>query len=126
MKNIVHKVPELKEKAYRDAYVQSQIKTALPYRIRALRKSRGWTQDEFAQRAGMAQSRVPDLERPTGKLPKLETLCRIASAYDVAVEVRFVPFSELVDDSEGFSPDEFAVPSFTEEFNSEDMPKGSR
>jgi hypothetical protein len=31
------------------------------------------------------------------------------------VEVRFVPFSELVDNSEGFDPDSFRLPSFEEE-----------
>ena len=45
----------------------------------------------------------------------IETLLRLASAFDVAVEIGFVPFSELVDRSETFDPENFEVPSFKEE-----------
>src|SRR5262245_48208948 len=105
----------MKDKAYRDAYVQSQIRTNLPFQLRALRTAKGWLQGFAAERAGMAQPRISELERPNGRMPNLDTLCRIASAYDVALEVRFVPFSELIKNSEGFDPDNFSVKTFDDE-----------
>ena len=108
-------INEMNDKAYRDAYVVSQIRTALPFQLRALRTSRKWSQELLAEKAGMAQPRISDLERPTGRMPNLDTLCRIAAACDVAVEVRFVPFSELIDRSEHFDPENFNIPTFDDE-----------
>jgi transcriptional regulator with XRE-family HTH domain len=105
----------MQNKAYRDAYVQSQIRTALPFQLRALRTGKGWSQGTIAERAGMAQPRISELERPSGRMPNLDTLCRIAAAHDVALDVRFVPFSELIERSEGFDPDHFTVKTFEEE-----------
>jgi transcriptional regulator with XRE-family HTH domain len=76
---------------------------------------RGWNQEEFAKRLGMAQPRVSEMEHPGARRPNIETLLRIAEALDVGLQVRFVPFSELVEWSENFSPDTFSVPSFDEE-----------
>lgn len=54
-------------------------------RIRKLRKSRGWTQDELAERAGMNGRHLSRFE--TGQLePPLRTLRRIAEAFEVPVE----------------------------------------
>ena len=118
-------VTELRDKTYRDAYVQSQIRTMLPFQLRSLRTSKGFSQEYVAERAGMAQPRISDLERPTGRMPNLETLCRIVSALDVALEVRFVPFSELIRNSEGFDPDNFSVKTFEEEIQkATEMQKG--
>lgn len=107
-------VAELREKEYRDAYVASQIRIGLPFQVRALRKSRDWTQAELGEAAGMAQSRVAEIERGKRSL-NLETLQRLASAFDVALDVRFVPFGELIDRTERFDPDRFTVPAFDAE-----------
>ena len=107
---------ELREKQYRDAYVDSQIRVGLPFQIRALRKSRdNMTQSALAEKAEMSQPRISEIESPGERKLNIETLLRLASAFDVAVEIRFVPFSELVDRSETFDPENFEVPSFKEE-----------
>ncbi|MBI3799144.1 MAG: helix-turn-helix transcriptional regulator [Deltaproteobacteria bacterium] len=108
-------VTKLQDKAYRDAFVGSQINIELAFQIRALREKRGWTQGQLAKKAGMAQPRISAIETPgKGKL-NLETLRRLASAFDVGLTVRFVPFSEMIEWVEYFSPDSFSVPSFEED-----------
>jgi transcriptional regulator with XRE-family HTH domain len=108
-------VAKLQDKAYRDAFVGSQINIELPSQIRALREKRGWTQGQLAKKAGMVQPRISAIETPgKGKL-NLETLRRLASALDVGLIVRFAPFSEMIEWVEQFSPDSFAVPSFDED-----------
>lgn len=109
----------MRDKEYRDGYVRSQITMTLPFQIRALRRARGWTQEHLAALTGMAQSRFPSLERPTGKMPDLDTLCRIAAAYDIGLQVRFLPFSELVEWAEAFDPDGFDVCAFEAEFGNQ-------
>jgi transcriptional regulator with XRE-family HTH domain len=108
-------VAELKQKKYRDQYVASQINIGLPFQVRALRQQRNWTQGQLASKTGMAQPRISEIETAGTRHLNLETLLRLASAFDVALDVRFVPFSELVDRSDAFDPDSFAVPSFSTE-----------
>lgn len=106
---------KLQEKPYRDAFVASQIRIALSFQIRALREKRGWTQAQLAEQVGMLQPRISAMERPGGSKFSLETLLRLASAFDVAFVGRFVPFSELLEWAESFSPDTFMVSSFDDE-----------
>ena len=111
------KIARLKNKQYRDAFVASQISVGLPFQIRALREQRGWKQSHLAEKAGMLQPRISAMESPGGVKFNLETLRRLASAFDVGLAVRFVPFSDLVGWSERFSPDDFKIPSFSEEMS---------
>jgi transcriptional regulator with XRE-family HTH domain len=113
-------IAELKDKQYRDAYVASQIRISLPLQTRALRKSRTWTQPELAEHAGMAQPRISEIEKPGERRLNIETLLRLASAFDVALQVRFVPFSEFIDFSEDLDLDTFAIEPFTEELKREE------
>ncbi len=105
----------LEDKEYRDAFVASEINMGLPFQIRCLREGRGWTQSELAERASMKQPRISAIESPGSASLNLETLRRLASAFDCALIVRFAPFSELMRWSEEFGPDTFQVRSFLEE-----------
>jgi transcriptional regulator with XRE-family HTH domain len=107
----------LRDKAYRDAFVEEWIDTGLPFQIHATRQARGWTQQQLADRAGMTQTSLSRLENPNYARCTLATLKRLASALDVALFVRFVPFSRLAGEVEGLSPESLAVPSYVEEFD---------
>ena len=115
MSTRAQKIARLRNKKYRDAFVASQISVGLPFQIRALREQRGWKQSRLASETGMLQPRISAMESPGGTKYNLETLRRLASAFDVALLVRFAPFSELVEWSDKFNPDNFRVPSFVEE-----------
>lgn len=88
---------ELRDKSYRHAFVRSQVAIGLPLQCRALRESRVWTQPQLAEAAGMSQPRISEIERPGERKLNLETLFRLAEAFDVALQVRFVPFRDFVD-----------------------------
>ena len=106
---------KLKDPEYRKAFVDSQISIAIPFQIRGLLKSRGWRQEDLAAKAGMRQPRISALLSPGEARPNIETLRRLAGAFDCGLQVRFVPFSELVNRSETFDPDNFNIPTFDEE-----------
>jgi transcriptional regulator with XRE-family HTH domain len=108
-------VEQLKDKAYREAFVFSQMSIPISFQIRALREQRKLTQKQLAEKANMLQPRIVELERPKGNEPNLRTLGRLAAAFDVALIVRFVPFSELAEWAQQFSPDTFMVPSFEDD-----------
>lgn len=108
-------IEELKDKRYRDAFVSAHIDTGIPFQIRALRKQRDWIQKELSERTGMAQERISVAENPNYSRFNLKTLKRIASAFDVALIVRFVPISELVEWELKLSSEALEAVSFDED-----------
>ena len=114
------------DKEYRHGLVNAQIEVDLPFQIRALRKQLELTQPELAEQAGMKQPRISAMEKPGGAHFTLETLRRLAKAFDVALVVRFAPFGELLDWSKRFSPDDFSVPTFEQELSSGSLDRDAR
>jgi transcriptional regulator with XRE-family HTH domain len=113
-------VDKLADPEYRKAFVASQISIGIPFQIRGLLKSRpGWTQATLAERTGMAQPRISELMTPGKVRPNIETLRRIAEAFDCGLVVRFAPFSELAEWWEKFDPVSFSVPSFADDLKTE-------
>jgi len=90
-------VTKLLDKEYRDTFVSEQINTGLAFQIRAMREARSWTQSELGNKAKMAQSRISLMEDANYSRFSLNTLKRLASAFDVALIVRFEPFSSSVE-----------------------------
>lgn len=88
---------ELNDKEYRDAYVKASIDIGVPSQILALREQRKWTQEELGKRATMVQESISRIEDPTRGTVNIKTLMRLASAFDLGLMVRFVPFSKLVE-----------------------------
>jgi transcriptional regulator with XRE-family HTH domain len=109
-------IAELKNKEYRDAFVSAHIDTGIPFQVRVLREHRGFTQKELAERAGMKQERISAIENPNYKNAfTLSTLKRLASAFDIALIVRFAPISQLVDWELKLSPESLQAVSFNED-----------
>lgn len=104
-----------KSKRHRAAFVSSQISIGIPFQIRALRKHRKWDQKRLALEAGMLQPRISLMERPGYSNLSLDTLKKLAAAFDVALVVKFAPWGELIRWSDKFSPDDFQVVGFAEE-----------
>jgi DNA-binding XRE family transcriptional regulator len=81
----------------RAKFVESHISKALAFQIRSLREKEGWSQQILAEKISSNQNSVYRAENPNYGKQTLTTLKKIAAAFDVALVVRFVPFSELVD-----------------------------
>ena len=112
-------IETLADKENRDAFVAEHIDTGDPFQLRALREQREWTQDQVGQEAGMAQARISVLEDPNYASFTLKSLKKLASAFDVALIVRFVPFSQLINWDLTLSPESLKAESFNEEFEKE-------
>lgn len=109
----------LSDREYRDTFVDSHIATNLAAQIYALREAQGWTQAKLAERAGMAQGRISVMENPSYDQFSLSTLKRLRAAFDVALVVRFVPFSEFADWIVNLTPESLAPPNFEAEMEVE-------
>jgi transcriptional regulator with XRE-family HTH domain len=106
----------------RAQFVASHIDKGIAYQIRALRDRQELSQEELAAKVDMNQNAISRLESPERGRPTITTLKRLAEAFDVALIVRFVPFSKLVKwvsgtpfIEEGLSTESLAVPNFDEE-----------
>jgi transcriptional regulator with XRE-family HTH domain len=103
-------------KEYREAFVYENVYTTLAFQIRALREQRDCSQKRVGREAKMAQERISILEDPNAETkPTLNTLLRLAAAFDVGLEVRFVPFSRVLNSSFENTPKSLEVPSFHDE-----------
>lgn len=110
-------IEKLRNKAYRDAYVESHIKVGIPYQIRALReqKSRKWSQRELGKRCGKQANVISRLEDPEYGGHTIRTLLQLASAFDVALLVKFISYSRFLKEFEEVSPSALEVPSFCDD-----------
>jgi transcriptional regulator with XRE-family HTH domain len=111
---------DFQEKEFRDAYVESQINNALAFQIRAMRKDRGLTQGELAKLTETKQSAISRMENPDYGQFNLETLKNLASAFDVALMVRFVPFSELATRAAKLSPGDINIQPYDKDHGLQD------
>ena len=91
-------VSELRDGAYRHAYVEGHAKDTIAFQLRRMRLGREWEQKEVAALLGNAklQPMISRYENPDYGKYSVTTLLELAKAFDVALVVRFVPFSELV------------------------------
>jgi transcriptional regulator with XRE-family HTH domain len=77
--------------------VSSNLSEGIAFQIRATRDKEEMTQADLAAASGMSQNNVSRLESPDYGKHTITSLKRIAEALDVALVVRFVPFSQYID-----------------------------
>ncbi|MFZ2162504.1 MAG: helix-turn-helix transcriptional regulator [Sideroxyarcus sp.] len=111
------KLKRLKSKGFRDAYVKATIEQGIAYQIRALRTQRGLSQKELALKLGKTQqSAIARLEDPSYGKFSLSTLEELSAAFDVALLVKFVPYSRLLEETDDLSPAAISAESFEVEY----------
>ncbi|MHB8577411.1 MAG: helix-turn-helix transcriptional regulator [Dehalococcoidia bacterium] len=102
-------------KSLRDLLVETHISMGLAAQIKANRDSRDWSQANLGARTGVAQATISEWEDPNYGRYTLRTLKRLASAFDVALVVRFAAFSELADWASRIPEVELSVASFDDD-----------
>jgi ribosome-binding protein aMBF1 (putative translation factor) len=100
---------------YRRAYMEAAIEQGVAWQIKINRERRGLSQKELAKRIASTQSAVSRAEDPSYGRHRLETLVKVANAFDCALHVSFVPYSRLAKESDDLSPDTLYAKSYTEE-----------
>ena len=110
-------VGKLQEKEYRDAYVKATITHGLAHQIRCNRELRKWTQTSLAEKCGAktTQVTISRLEDPAYDKFTFNTILKVASALDVAVHVKLVPYSKFLLETADKSVVGLCAKSFSEE-----------
>ena len=105
-----------KEREFREAFNLENVYTTICFQLHALREERDMTQGKLGKAAQMAPERISILEDPNAESkPTLKTLLRLAGALDVGLDVRFVPFGEVLQRSVQTDMQELGVVSFDDE-----------
>lgn len=91
-------ISEFSDREYAHAYMEAHVVSRIAAQVHSIRKQRGWSQNELAEKAGMAQERVSKIESADFESVTLKTLNKFAEAFDVHLHVAFVPFSKGIVD----------------------------
>ena len=111
------RLKRLASKKFRDAYVRANIEHGIAHQIRIQRKAKGWSQSRLASKIGVhGQSAIARLEDPSYGRYNLTTLIKLASAFDVALIVKFLPFSRFVAETSDLSPTALFAEGFVSEY----------
>jgi len=106
----------LSNKEYRDALAVEHVNTTLAIQIRNLRENNNkWRQSDLAKHLGIHQETISQWENPDYGRHSITTLKKLAAAFDVALLVKFTPFSELVADMVNLSATRLSPPSYSDE-----------
>ena len=102
------------EKEYRQAYAEETTDISVGTQIKVLREHRGWRQEDLAREADIQQPMVSRYENVNYSNWTLTTLKKLASAYDVWLDIRFRSFGDLVGETR-FSRESLQVPRFADD-----------
>src|SRR5260370_34326326 len=86
---------KLKNKEYRDSFAAEYIYSRVPLKIRAMRERRGLSQQALGKPAGVKQEWVCKLEDPNYGRVTLATQLKMASSFDLGLNVDFGAFAEI-------------------------------
>ncbi len=111
-----HNLAALRDKEYRDAYVEGHVTSTIAYQLRAMRAQLGLTQKEFSKRIGKPQSVVSRLENTEYGKVTVQTLLDIARGLDVALVVKFASFPDFLASYSDLSAETMAAEPFAATF----------
>jgi transcriptional regulator with XRE-family HTH domain len=84
-------------KAYRDGFLETDVKGGIAYQIQALREKTGLSQAAFAEKTGKKQSVISRLEDTEYGGVNVNTLLEIAKALDIGLQVRFCDYVDVLE-----------------------------
>jgi transcriptional regulator with XRE-family HTH domain len=107
---------------YRHIYADESLNSHIATQIKVLREQRGWTQTDLAKAARMAQPRITVIENIDYSSWSINTLRRLARAFDLRLSVSFETFSSLMLELGTFSRPALERTSFDEDSFFQDNP----
>lgn len=94
---------DFQDEEYAHTYVEDFLNAEIATQIKVLREQRELTQQQLAERAGMAQARISVLEDVNYGSWSVKTLKKLARAFDVSLKVSFETFGTRIGDISNFN-----------------------
>lgn len=102
----------------REAYIHSELTNGLAHQIRIIRQQRGWTQKQLAEKLSTTQTTVSRLEDPSYGRYSVRSLLALGNIFEVALFVRFLPFSKFLPTTWDTAPENFEAVAYEDEVRS--------
>lgn len=99
------------DKEYAHSYMESHAVSRLAAQIHALRNQRGWSQEQLAAHAGIAQERISKIESADFDSLTMKTLQKFSRAFDINLYIAFESFSHGILDVANLSREQLEVKS---------------
>lgn len=116
MNDLAQKISEdFKEKEYRHSYLDEFLDAWIATQIKVLREQRGWSQKDLAEKANMLQPRISALENVNYSSWSVNTLRKLAQAFDLTLRISFESFGDRTKDFDQFSREYLERPSFDDD-----------
>jgi transcriptional regulator with XRE-family HTH domain len=93
---------QLDNSEFRHAYAASFMNSFVAAQIKTIREQRELTQSSLAEMVGTKQAGISRLENVNYDAWKVETLRKLAKAFDVRLRISFEEFDSLVDEIDRF------------------------
>lgn len=118
IKSILESKPKWRDAEYRQEYMECATHQTIAWQIKINREKRSLTQANLAKLIGTTQSGISRAEDIEYGKHNLATLLKIANAFDCALMVNFVSYSELAYQSHKLSEDDLYASAYSEESSS--------
>ena len=116
MNRLVERLKQsFRDKEYRHSYVDGFLNSSIATQIKVLRELRGWTQEDLANQAHMKQTSISRIENVNYSSWSINTLRKIAEAFDLTLQVTFESFGTRLKDISRFSRKALEKHSFEED-----------
>lgn len=115
---LFNRLNKLRSKKYRHTYLQEHIRVGIASQIRIIRKKLNISQTQLAEIVKTKQSVISRLEDPDSGSVNLNTLLKIAEAFDVSLIVKFASFGKFLTEYQNISPKDLTVIGYNEEIES--------
>lgn len=86
----------LDDKEKRHKYMVEHLRMTIAFQVRLLRLQREWTLEELAEKCGIKIENITKLENWDAEFPTIETLRKVAQAFDCALLVGFEGWESLI------------------------------
>ncbi|MEW6660151.1 MAG: helix-turn-helix domain-containing protein [Thermodesulfobacteriota bacterium] len=114
--SLVNKVKKaFKSKEYRHAYADEFLDVSIATQIKVLREQRNWGQEDLAQKVGMKQPRISVMENVNYSSWSINTLRKLAKAFDLTLRVSFESFGDRIKEIDRFNRKALERPSFDDD-----------
>ena len=94
--------PSFEDREYRAAYAESFMNSLVAAQIKVIREQRGLSQQELAELVGTQQAGISRLENTNYAAWKVQTLAKLARAFDVRLRISFEEFGTLPEELDKF------------------------
>ena len=86
------------DKEYAHSYMEGHAVSRIAAQVYALRRQRGWSQEELSKMSGLAQERISKIESADFSSLTMKTFHKLSRAFDVHLHIAFEPFTKGIAD----------------------------